>query len=264
MASLDAVKTHAEVDRLSIDAVPVDTLHQRLGWPTPLDYPASSLNKPLTHWTMEIDDAPIFRYLYRHAQPNRHLEFGTWLGTGTTYCLEESPATVWTINLPQGEEHPTAGGAAYPASVLAKDDVPDWLRDSEWSKRLGRYPSDSVGLIGLYYLKKNLGHRVCQILCDSRQWDTSQYPPGFFDSVLIDGGHVHDVVVSDTRKALPLVRPGGLIMWHDYCPDEEVQRRCPATQGVAAAITDLHDWLKNELTDLFWIKPSWLLVGIKA
>ncbi len=255
--------TLSGVSKLQIDTVPVASLHQRLGWTTPLDYPESSLAKPLTDWTMEIDDAPIFRYLYRHVQPQRHLEFGTWLGTGATYCLEASAATVWTINLPGGEAH-AAGGAAYPASVLAKEDIPSWLRDSPSGKRLGKYPSDSLGLIGLYYLKKGFGHRVCQILCDSQQWDTSPYPLGFFDTVLIDGGHSRDIVTSDTRKSLSLVRRGGLIMWHDYCPDEQVLRRCTSTQGVAAAIGDLIDQLSTELIDLFWIKPSWLLVGIKA
>ncbi|HQH70675.1 MAG TPA: hypothetical protein PK360_01215, partial [bacterium] len=101
----------------SQNVVPVQELHQKMGWPALLDYPAASLRKPLTQWKMEIDDSPIFRYLYRHFRPRRHLEFGTWQGTGVLYCLEECEATVWTLNLPRGETLPD-GSPAYcvPAS----------------------------------------------------------------------------------------------------------------------------------------------------
>lgn len=252
----------AAASQARVDPVPIARLHHRLGFDQPLDYPASSLQKSLTHWKMEIDDAPIFRYLYRHAQPRRHLEFGTWLGIGATYCLEESPATVWTLNLPDGERYPN-GSVAYPASVIARDDLPTWLRDSEAAARLGKIPSDAQGLVGLYYLKKGFGNRVCQVLCDSREWDTTQYPPGFFDTALIDGGHSQETVTSDTQKALPLLRPGGLIMWHDYCPDEEVKRTCSSTVGVIAAIDQMRPRLAKELSDLFWVQPSWILVGVK-
>jgi len=244
------------------DTVSVDDLHSRLGYTQPLEYPSASRSKPLTQWTMEIDDAPIFRYIYRQAQPKRHLEFGTWLGTGATYCLEESPATVWTINLPDGEALPN-GSAAYPASCIAPDDRPLWLRERQASTQLGKTPSDVRELVGLYYHKKGYSHRVCQILCDSRRWDTSQYPPGFFDTVLIDGGHTQDIAAGDTKKAPPLLRSGGIVMWHDYCPDAHVRRMCPSTVGVMAAIEENKDWLRRELSDLFWIEPSWILLGVK-
>ena len=87
---------------IDVSVVSVKDLHVKLGFSTPIDYPVSSLAKPLTKWNMEIDDAPIFRYLYRNIMPLRHLEFGTWQGTGVLYCLEECDATVWTINLFEG------------------------------------------------------------------------------------------------------------------------------------------------------------------
>lgn len=52
---------------------------------------------------MEDDEAPIFRFLYQSLQPSRHLEFGTLQGWGTSLCLESCSATVWTINLSDGE-----------------------------------------------------------------------------------------------------------------------------------------------------------------
>ena len=52
---------------------------------------------------MEVDDAPILRYLYRNLKPCRHLEFGTWQDQGALYVLEEFHATVRTINFLEGE-----------------------------------------------------------------------------------------------------------------------------------------------------------------
>ena len=39
--------------------------------------------------------------------------------------------------------------------------------------------SDAGGYIGRIYREKGLGNKVCQIYCDSRDWDSSNYPPGF-------------------------------------------------------------------------------------
>ena len=75
-----------------VDIVGVADLHTRLSFSTPIDYPEASRRKPRRDWKMEDDDAPILRYLYRNVRPRRHLEFGTWSGTGACYCLEESDA----------------------------------------------------------------------------------------------------------------------------------------------------------------------------
>ena len=62
----------------AIDVVPVGILHERLGLPEPLIYPLESQRRSFLDWKMEVDDSPILRYLYRHWQPRRHLEFGTF------------------------------------------------------------------------------------------------------------------------------------------------------------------------------------------
>jgi hypothetical protein len=246
---------------MEIAEISVTDLHNRLGFTKPLEYPESSLNKSLKNWKMEVDDSPIFRYIYRNFRPRRHLEFGTWQGTGVLYCLEECEATVWTINLLKGEDQPD-GKWTY------NDVFKDIKKLSQWAKKKKEggniwYQTDSYGFIGRFYLDAGLGYRVCQIYCDSRQWDISNYPPGFFDSVLIDGGHQEDVVSSDTKKAIKLIRSGGLLMWHDYCPRKEVQRSFITTNSVNNAIMEMKDQLDEQMKDIFWINPSWILVGIK-
>lgn len=242
-----------------IDIVPVESLHERLGLRSRLEYPSESLIRPFAEWQMEVDDAPILRYLYRNFRPRRHLEFGTWEGTGACYCLEECEATVWTINVPQGEmidgepAYASASPGVVPAGATALD------------RQNGRevYQTDAGVFVGHRYRDAGFGHRVCQIYCDSREWDTSAYPPGFFDSTLIDGGHSADVVLSDTRNALSLVRPGGLILWHDFCPDPAVFAFFSSVTGVVGALTQSWPEIVGSLSDAFWVRPSFILVGIR-
>jgi hypothetical protein len=242
-----------------IDVVPVQMLHERLGVHDPIEYPAESQCKPFSKWKMEVDDAPILRYIYRNFRPQRHLEFGTWEGTGACYCLEECNATVWTINLPGGEV--ADDRPAYSSS--APGSRPEESTVSGPQPGTVRYQTDAGAFIGHRYREAGFGHRVCQIYCDSREWDTSGYPLPFFDTVLIDGGHTSDVVISDTRKALPLVRPGGLILWHDFCPDPAVFGLFSSVPGVVRGLADHWPEIVTSLQAAFWIRPSFLLVGIR-
>lgn len=71
--------------------------------------------------------------------------------------------------------------------------------------------------IGNFYREKGDFDRITQILEDSRQFDTTPYRHSF-DFVFVDADHSYNGVKNDTVKALELVRPGGIIMWHDYAP----------------------------------------------
>lgn len=51
------------------------------------------------------------------------------------------------------------------------------------------------------------------------------FDPGSFDLIFIDGDHSEEMVSSDIRMSLPLLRPGGQIALHDY--DEE---SCPGVR----------------------------------
>lgn len=242
--------------------VSVLELHKRLGWRNALPKSAVTLTKSLADWRMEDDDAPIFRYLYREHQPRRHLEFGTWKGTGACYCLEECAATVWTINLLHGED--TADGNWAYGSAFPVDQQPAaWSERRQYTDHEVWYRTDSLGFIGKHYLEQNQGHRVCQIYCNTKDWDISNYPAGFFDSALIDGGHSEEIVTHDTRKACQLVRSGGLILWHDYCLDPDVLRQKMSPCGVVESISKNWEWLADQCQDIFWVYPSWILVGVK-
>jgi predicted O-methyltransferase YrrM len=246
----------------AIDAVAVDDLGGVFAWREAIDFPEKWRTLPLPAWEMAADDC-ILRHVFRNFRPNRHLEFGTWLGDGVLRCVEECDATVWTVNLPQGETG-DAGEWAYSTRV---EDVPmAGVRRSETLVTNGGtwVRTDAHGLIGRRYLDAGWGRRVCQIYSDTRDWDTRHYPRGFFDSVFIDGGHAYDIVGNDTRLAIELVRPGGLVIWHDYCPLPEVTRVCGSTRDVVGFIAESYEEIALSFDRLFWVQPSWLLFGIRG
>jgi predicted O-methyltransferase YrrM len=245
-------------DALFLEVVAVGELHERLGLATPLVYPQASMYKSMSDWKMEVDDAPILRYLYHHKKPTRHLEFGTWEGTGACYCLEECDAHVWTINLPEGER---VDGQPIYYSTPAQ--IPDGAVPTE-VRGEPVYQTDAGTFIGQHYRNAGYSDRVTQIYCDSRKWDTSAFSSGFFDTVLIDGGHSEEVVLSDTHKALSVVRPGGLILWHDFCPDPSVFSAMPSVVGVVGALSRHWPDIARQLRQAFWIRPSFLLAGVRS
>ncbi len=244
--------------------LPVAQLTKLFHWSGKLPFTPST--KALDEWKMEDDDAPIFQFLYRAHRPRRHLEFGTWQGWGTALCLESCAATVWTINLPDGESR-SDGTWAYGERVVDASNAPPGSVTATFGEdELGPrtyHRTDADGYIGRIYREKSLGNRVCQIYCDSREWDTSNYPADFFDSVLVDGGHQPEVAMNDARKSLQLLRSGGLIMWHDFCPLPEIRSQFETVKGVTAGIELILPELQSQLRNLCWINPSWILLGIK-
>jgi hypothetical protein len=252
----------ATLSMLTIETIRVEDFHNLFGLTVPLAFPERWRHRSLSGWTMEADDY-VLRYVFRHLRPLRHLEFGTWQGDGVLRCVEECDATVWTINMPDGElkadgtwayadQHPKGAHApvAWSEQLVTNDAL--WVR------------TDSQGMIGRHYLDAGWGKRVCQIYADSREWDTRAYPDGFFDTAFVDGSHAADVVENDTRKAIRLVRGRGLVIWHDFCPLDDVTQACQSTRDVVGYIRAHLEELRPHFAKLFWVEPSWLLFGIRA
>lgn len=249
-------------------ALPLTRLGELFPWYSWLNAaPPTPSKNDLDQWSLEEDDRPIFQYIYKAHQSKRHLEFGTWEGWGTALCLETCcEANVWTINLSDGEDRPD-GTWAYGQRVVENKNAPqDIVTQCFGEDELGSinyHRTDARGYVGHVYREKGFDSRVCQIYCDSRDWENSNFPQDFFDSVLIDGGHQPDVVINDTRKALQVLRPGGLIMWHDFCPLLNIRSQYESVKGVTAGIEQIIIELQTHLERVCWINPSWILVGIK-
>jgi hypothetical protein len=149
-----------------------------------------------------------------------------------------------------------------PAYYSTSDEVPDGAVAAEVRNNIPIYQTDAGAFIGHRYRRAGYSARVTQVYCDSRDWDVSEFSPGFFDTALIDGGHSEEVVMSDTRKALALVRQGGVILWHDFCPDPSVFPVMPAVVGVVGGLSRHWPEIAGQLRHAFWVRPSFLLVGI--
>ena len=57
--------------------------------------------------------------------------------------------------------------------------------------------------------------KISQLFGDSGTFDFSPYF-GKVDLMFVDGAHSFEYVLSDTEAAYQMVKPGGLILWHDY------------------------------------------------
>lgn len=114
------------------------------------------------------------------AGASRIFEFGTYRGQ-TTCGLASAckDAKIFTLNLPP-------------------DDDP-------------RY----APYIGMYIARSPDRDRITQIFSDSRSFDTTPYRASM-DYIFIDGDHSYAGVKNDAEKALQLLKPGGIIVWHDY------------------------------------------------
>lgn len=125
-------------------------------------------------------------------------EFGTASGrTSYLWARNSSPdARVVTLTLRDGEV------SAYRHEVGDTDaDLRNALDESRFST--------------FYYSNTPVASKITQLYGDSKSFDERPWE-GQCDLVFVDGSHARSYVDSDSRKALRLARPGGLILWHDY------------------------------------------------
>jgi predicted O-methyltransferase YrrM len=69
--------------------------------------------------------------------------------------------------------------------------------------------------VGKQFANTPEGAKIEQIFQDSTTFRLEALR-GQVDFCFIDGGHMYETVSRDTENALALVKPGGIIMWHDY------------------------------------------------
>jgi predicted O-methyltransferase YrrM len=207
------------------DALPVEPWWQGFpvrAWLTALPFlpriPAASLDHLLPgsrDLTIEMRHASEDRALgYGEAyvlslitawlKPNRVFEIGTASGQGTVLIARQAPdAHIDSLDL--GNEQPSLG------------------------TQRGQPPWQDVASIGRAYRQAGRERQVTQHFADSARFDYSPYA-GKIDLAFIDGAHTFDYVRSDSRHALEMVRPGGVVVWDDCTY---------ASPGVARALLSL-------------------------
>ena len=125
-------------------------------------------------------------------------EFGTC--TGKT-------AYLWARNSPPDARVITV--------TLAPDHLSDYQRDSTDDPQDVQFALKESSHTDFLYSGSDVAAKVEQLFADSKALDVSPWAARC-DLVFVDGSHAYSYVVSDSAKALELVAPGGLVLWHDY------------------------------------------------
>jgi predicted O-methyltransferase YrrM len=135
-----------------------------------------------------LDTAVIVSLLKRVGAKNV-FEFGTYKGVSTTQIALNLPEDghVYTLDLP--EDHPVYLSYADLSS-------PDGMK---------------------MLVPQECRHKVTFLKGDSAYFDPSPYRHNM-DFVFVDGYHDYKYVKNDTEKGWEMLRPGGIIAWHDCDP----------------------------------------------
>jgi predicted O-methyltransferase YrrM len=125
----------------------------------------------------------------------RIFEFGTYKGVSTTQLALNLPddGMVYTLDLP--EDHP-----AYTLEIPKAE-------ERQIAAETGK------GIL----IPQELSHKITFLRSDSAKFDTTPYLNSM-DLVFVDGAHSYEYVKNDTEKGWEMLRPGGIIAWHDCTP----------------------------------------------
>ncbi|HWZ59570.1 MAG TPA: class I SAM-dependent methyltransferase [Gemmatimonadaceae bacterium] len=141
-------------------------------------------------------EAWILAVLARHA--TTMFEFGTCTGRTAFLWARNSPAHARAYTLTLDPAHANLYQAA--ASDESRDEA-DALQETFVERYL--------------YTGTDVAHKVIQLYGDSKTFDDTPFA-GACDLIFVDGSHARSYVMSDSEKALRMIKPGGIILWHDY------------------------------------------------
>lgn len=146
-------------------------------------------------------------------------EFGTCTGKTTYLLAANAPpdATITTLTLDP------ASCATYRMDSADQDDAKTSAMNES-------------GFTSFLYSGTPEEKKIVQLFGDSKSFDESSWRDSC-DLVFVDGSHARSYVESDSRKALNIIKPNGIILWHDY-------RGPRHTQGVFEALNELGKRLK--------------------
>ena len=125
-------------------------------------------------------------------------EFGTC--TGKT-------AYLWARNIPAGGRVVTL--------TLSPDSIKDYVNAAGDDAAAVRHALEESHFTRYIYTGTDVESRITQLYGDSKALDDGPHT-GLYDVIFVDGSHALSYVYSDTEKALRMVKPGGVILWHDY------------------------------------------------
>jgi hypothetical protein len=161
---------------------------------------------------ISLIESAVLARLVRARGAKRIFEFGTFDGRTTLdlACNAEPDARVFTLDLPPGHDGRSTAAPLAPAEGAL-------VRARPERRRFEGLPE---------------ADRIVSLTGDSATFDFAPYERSM-DLVFVDGSHSFEYALGDSRTALSLVKPGGLVVWHDY--------GAQGWPGVVRALDALHD-----------------------
>jgi predicted O-methyltransferase YrrM len=154
----------------------------------------TSLFPQVTH-SISFLEAFSLGVLLRKAKSRRVFEFGTNRGISTTQlALNVGPeGKVFTLDLPRQNRQ-----TRFDIKLVGDLEV--------------AHQAEKADLIPARCLP-----RVVLLEHDSATFDETPYLKSM-DAVFVDGAHIYDYVRNDSEKGWRMLRPGGILIWHDFRP----------------------------------------------
>lgn len=149
-----------------------------------------------TPYNISLQELLVICAITKLQRPDSVFEFGTFDGRTTLHLAMNAPtnAKVYTLDIQAGCFE-FGGDARYLAPIR----------------------------VGQCFLDSPYQSRIEAITGDSRGIDLASHS-GAIDLVFVDADHSYRAVLSDSRIAFEMVRPGGVVLWHDYLMIEDVTR----------------------------------------
>ncbi len=130
-----------------------------------------------------------------------------------------APRVVFEIGTFDGNTTLQMAANSPPSTVVYTLDLPDDVKGDDVAD-IDPYDVayvDSKATLKRRYLDTPYGDKVVQKFGNSLEVDFANVlDENKADLILIDAGHSYECVRNDTEKALPLLNPGGVVIWDDY------------------------------------------------
>jgi predicted O-methyltransferase YrrM len=147
---------------------------------------------PKTYASISLLETIALLLLLKRASSKRVFEFGTYKGISITQLA---------LNLP-------------PESEINTLDLPDESLNTQFPTD----PDDAVVAVKSgkgSFVPAELRPRIQFLKSDSAKFEETPFA-GKMDFVFVDGAHNFEYVKNDSEKGWRMLRPGGIIAWHDY------------------------------------------------
>ena len=150
------------------------------------------------HGNVRLSELAILVQAAAHTPPgSRIIEIGTFDGRTALNFAVNAPAGVPVLTLDLPASQPTAFAVEESERILIEK------------------PASGERLRSCAPPWRDAAKRVTQAFGDSATFDWSPFH-GQAGLVFIDGSHAYDYARKDSETAFRLVRPRGLVIWHDY------------------------------------------------